>query len=42
MLSWVPVLLDAEAVNQVDLFPPVAGTLAIGAQHAPTLASAPA
>ncbi|WP_088741034.1 hypothetical protein [Haliangium sp. UPWRP_2] len=33
MPSWGPVLLDAELVNKVDLSPPVAGTLAIGAQQ---------
>jgi hypothetical protein len=33
MPSWGPVLLDAESVNKVDLSPPVAGTLAIGAQQ---------
>ncbi|MBL9008749.1 MAG: hypothetical protein JNJ46_31105 [Myxococcales bacterium] len=33
MPSWGPVLLDAELVNKVDLSPPAAGTLAIGAQQ---------
>ncbi|MBL9008042.1 MAG: hypothetical protein JNJ46_27540 [Myxococcales bacterium] len=33
MPSWGPVLFDAELVNKVDLSPPVAGTLAIGAQQ---------
>jgi hypothetical protein len=33
MPSWGPVLLDAGSVNKVDLSPPVAGTLVIGAQQ---------
>jgi hypothetical protein len=33
MPSWGPVLLDAESVNKLDLSPPVAGTLALGAQQ---------
>jgi len=33
MPSWGPVLLDTASVNKVDLSPPVAGTLAVGAQQ---------
>lgn len=33
MPSWGPVLLDGELVNKVDLSPPAAGTLAVGAQQ---------